>query len=127
MFIKLQAHFHHPRSVLVRNTKPAELPRIILPIYANIGHLRTGRAFFTPLEQSVYPIPIPFKQGFDNTISSIFYPSKDSEPIGGPFGLHPKKHTLHPAADGGVGSDFIFHGYPPNASLGIGQNVIPRP
>jgi hypothetical protein len=81
------------------------------------------RAFFAPLEQSVYPIPIPFKQGFDSTISSIFHPSEDAKPIGSLFGLHPKKHTLHPALDDGVSSDFIFHGYPPNASRGIGQNL----
>jgi hypothetical protein len=82
------------------------------------------RAFFAPLEQSVYPIPIPFKQGFDSTISSIFHPSEDSKPIGSLFGLHPKKHTLHPAADDGVGSDFIFHGYPPDDSRGIAQNAV---
>jgi hypothetical protein len=83
-----------------------------------------GRAFFTPLEHRVYVVLVAFKQGFDSTISSIFDPSEDPKPIGGPFGFHPKKHTLYPAADNEMGSDFILHGYPPNASRSNAQKNL---
>jgi hypothetical protein len=82
-----------------------------------------GRAFFAPREHSGYPILISFKQSFYRTISSISHPSGHPKPIGSAFGFHSEKHALHPAADNGVGPDFIFHGYPPGASYGIRQNV----
>jgi hypothetical protein len=79
-----------------------------------------GRAFLAPGEHSINPILISFKQSFNRTISSISDPSKHPKPIGSTFGFHSEKHALHPAADNGMGSDFIFHGSPPGYILGIG-------
>jgi hypothetical protein len=70
-----------------------------------------GRAFFAPLQHSVYPILVSFKQSFYSAISSISHPSEHPKPIGSVFRFHSEKHALHPAADNGVGSDFIFHGF----------------
>jgi hypothetical protein len=70
-----------------------------------------GRAFFAPFEHSVYPILISFKQSFYGAISSISHPSGHPKPIGSAFRFHSEKHALHPAADNGMGPDFIFHGF----------------
>jgi hypothetical protein len=84
------------------------------------------RAFFAPLEHSVYPILVSFKQGFNSTISSISHPSEYPESIGSAFGFHSEKHALHAAADNGVGSDVIIHGHPPGSSQGIAQNEVSK-
>jgi hypothetical protein len=54
---------------------------------------------------------LPFKQGLDGSIPSISHPPANPQAIGSAFGLHSEKDTLHPAADDGMGSDFVFHGY----------------